>query len=390
MAFDFSSVPDRKYTGSFKWECTEKGKDCEGAFPFSTADMEWGTAPAIRKACADYAAKGFYCYTIADENYRKIVCDFMERRHSWKISPDWIVPTYGIVSAIHTCVRAFTKEGEGVIIQKPVYGHFESAVSLNSRKVINNALVIKNGHYEMNFEELEEMCASPENKLLILCSPHNPVGRVWSEEELKKVAEIALKYDITVVSDEIHFDITSKKHTVFASLCPEIASKTITCTAPSKSFNIAGLGTSNIIISDEKLRKTFEERLGKDGYECINCFGYPAITTAYTVCDDWLNEMNAHIASNYRIFKEFADKELPDFRHFELEGTYLVWLDVSSLGVPDDKIVEFFAKEANIVVNSGGWFGDEGLGFIRLNIAVPEEILKNALDGLKKIHISRK
>lgn len=385
MAFDFNSIPDRRNTGSFKWICTEKGNEFDGAFPFSTADMEWGTAPAIRKACADFAMNGFYCYTVSDEHYRKVVCDFMARRHGWSIQPEWIVSTYGIVSAIHTCVRAFTKEGEGVIIQRPVYGHFEAAVTLNNRKAVNNALIIRNGKYEINFEELEQMCADPNNKLLILCSPHNPVGRVWNREELERLAKIAIRHDITVVSDEIHFDITSKKHTVLATLCPEIASRTITCTAPSKTFNIAGLGTSNIIISDEKLREKFAGRIEKDGYECINAFGYPAIMAAYTECDEWLDEMNAHIAENYEIFKKFVKNELPEVKQYELEGTYLVWLDVSSLGIPDDRIVEFFAKEAGIIVNSGGWFGDEGLGFIRINIACPKEVLEKAMNGLKKV-----
>ncbi|MCQ2474527.1 MAG: pyridoxal phosphate-dependent aminotransferase [Clostridia bacterium] len=385
MSFDFNSVPDRRNTGSYKWICTENGGEFEGAFPFSTADMEWGTAPAIRKACSDFAMNGFYCYTVADEHYRKVVGDFMARRHNWNIQPEWIITTYGIVSAIHTCVKAFTKEGEGVIIQSPVYGHFEAAVRLNNRKVVNNALVIKDGKYEINFEELEKMCADNNNKLLILCSPHNPVGRVWDRAELEKLAEIAIKHDITIVSDEIHFDITSKRHTVLASISPEIASRVVTCTAPSKTFNIAGLGTSNIIISDDKLREIFAGVIKKDGYECINAFGYPAIMAAYTECDEWLDEMNARIAENYKVFREFVKNELPEIRQFELEGTYLVWLDVSCLGIPDDKIAEFFAKEAGIVVNSGGWFGDEGLGFIRLNIAGPKEALEIAMNGLRKI-----
>lgn len=384
MKYDFTSVPDRRFTGSFKWKDTEPGKELEGAFPFSTADMEWGTAPEIRKACADFAMNGFYCYTEGDAKYRQTVCDFMRRRHNWDIRPEWIVTTYGIVSAIHTCVRAFTKEGEGVIIQKPVYGHFESAVTLNDRKLYNNALVLKDGRYEMNFEELEEM--AKEAKLLILCSPDNPTGRVWTREELEKVADIALRNGVTVVSDEIHFDITSAPHTVFASLSPETAAITVTCTAPSKSFNIAGLGTSNIIISDEKLRETFAGRVNKDGYECINAFAYPAIIAAYTECDAWLDEMNAHLKENYAFTKRFIAENMPKVKQYDLEGTYLVWLDVSCFGVPDDEIVSFFAKNAGIVPNSGGWFGDEGLGFIRLNIAVPEAVLKKALGSFKELY----
>ena len=255
--FDFTSVPDRRNTGSYKWICTEKGGECEGAFPFSTADMEWSTPPAIKEKCAEFAMKGFYGYTVADENYRKIVCDFMKRRHNWNIEPDSITTTYGIVSAIHTCVRAFTKEGEGVIIQKPVYGHFEAAVTLNNRECVNNALVIKNGRYEMNFEQLEKQCSDKNNKMMILCSPHNPVGRVWTREEIEKVIDICYRNNVIIISDEIHFDIVAKPHTVLASLSEKAASITVTCTAPSKSFNIAGLGTSNIIIPNEKLRDIF-------------------------------------------------------------------------------------------------------------------------------------
>lgn len=384
MSYDFTSVPDRRFTGSFKWKDTEPGKELEGAFPFSTADMEWGTAPAIREACADFAMKGFYCYTVGDEAYRKTVCDFMLRRHNWRIAPDWINTTYGIVSAIHTCVRAFTKEGDGVIIQQPVYGHFEAAVRLNGRKVLNNALVIRNGRYEMNFEELEQF--AKEAKLMILCSPHNPTGRVWTKEELKRVADICLKNGVTVVSDEIHFDIVNRKHTVFASLGEEISAITVTCTAPSKSFNIAGLGTSNIIISDPALRSAFEERIAKDGYECINAFAYPAITAAYTKCDDWLDEMNEHLRRNFAVTKKYFEEKMPRIRLFELEGTYLVWLDVSCFGIPDEEIVAFLSKEAGVVVNSGGWFGKEGLGFIRLNIAVPEAVLMTGLEGLEKVY----
>lgn len=385
MNYDFSTVPDRKNMGSYKWICTEDGNECEGSFPFSTADMEWSTPPAVKKACADFATKGFYCYTVADEKYRKVVCDFMMRRHDWQIEPDWITPTYGIVSAIHTCVRAFTKEGEGVIIQKPVYGHFEAAVKLNNRTVVNNSLVIKNGRYEINFDELEAQCRNENNKMLVLCSPHNPVGRVWTKEEISRIAEIALANNIIIVSDEIHFDIVAKPHTVLASISPEASAITVTCTAPSKSFNIAGLGTSNIIISDKELRSKFQSRLEMDGYECINAFAYPAVMTAYTECDDWLDEMNAKLRENYDIFRTFIAENIPQIKQFDLEGTYLVWLDVSSLNVPDDKIVQFFADNARIVVNSGGWFGDEGLGFIRLNIAVPKSVLLTALENLKKL-----
>ncbi len=385
MNYDFSFVPDRRGTGSYKWLSTEKGKEFEGAFPLSTADMEWGTAPAIREALAKLAFTGIYGYTVGDDAYKKVVCDYMKRRHNWEISPDWIVTNYGVVSALHTCVRAYTKKGEGVIIQPPVYGHFDPAVNLNGRKVVNNNLVIVNGRYEINFEELEKQCKDENNKMLIFCSPHNPVGRVWSREEVERVVDIALKNDIIIISDEIHFDIVSKPHTILASISEKAADITVTCTAPSKTFNIAGLGIANIIISNPALREKFTQRVAKDGYECINCFAYPAVIAAYRDCDDWVDEMNKKLAENWKITKRFFAEKLPQVKLYDLEGTYLVWLDVSCLGIDDDKIAEYFAKNAGIVPNSGGWFGENGKGFIRLNIAIPQIVLLDSLNAIKRL-----
>lgn len=382
MAYDFTSVKDRRNSGSLKWSMVE-GEDLNAAYPFSMADMEWGTAPEIRKACADFAMNGFYTYTMPDDKFLSAVCGFMKRRHNWEIAPDWITCTYGIVSAIHTCVRAFTKKGEGVIVQQPVYAHFMSAIELNGRQVVNNALVNNNGRYEINFEELEAMCADENNKMLILCSPHNPVGRVWDKEELEKLADICVRNNIIVISDEIHFDIVAKPHTVFATISEAAAKLTVTCTAPSKSFNIAGLGTSNIIISDEKLRAAFRGRLNKDGYECINCFGYPAIITAYTCCDAWLDEMNEHLHKNFLFMKKYLTENIPQIKFPELEGTYLAWLDVSFLDIPDEEIAATLGRESGVFPNAGGWFGKEGDGFIRLNIAVPRTVLEEGLEKLK-------
>ena len=389
MAYDFGSVKDRRNTGSLKWSMIEK-EDLKSSYPFSMADMEWGTAPEIRKACSDFALNGFYTYTAPDEKYLSTVCAFMKRRHQWDVAPEWITCTYGIVSAIHTCVRAYTKEGDGVIVQQPVYAHFMGAIELNGRKVVNNALILNNGRYEINFDELEEQCADENNKMLILCSPHNPVGRVWTSEELKKLAEICVKNNVIVISDEIHFDIVSKPHTVFSTVSEAAAKLTVTCTAPSKSFNIAGLGTSNIIISDEKLRATFRDRLNKDGYECINCFGYPAIIAAYTKCDEWLDEMNGNVHENFLYMKDYLAKNIPQIKLAELEGTYLTWLDVSFLGIPDEEIAETLGRDSGVFPNAGGWFGSEGNGFIRLNIAVPRSELEKGLENLKKYTEAKK
>lgn len=383
MKYDFSTVYDRKYTGSMKWGDTEKGKAFENAIPFSTADMEFAAAPQIRKAVADFAEKGFFCYTGADERYKKAVCDFMLRRHDFKVEPEWIVPTYGIVSALNTAVRSLTNEGDGVIVQRPVYRPFSAAVENNNRTLVNNALIQKGNTYEMNFDELEKLCRDERNKMMILCSPHNPISRVWTKEELTRVADICLENGVILISDEIHFDITRQKHHVLLSLGEKYRENTIVCTATSKSFNIAGLSTSNIIIPSKKLRAAFTDRISRDGYSCINCAAYPATIAAYTECDDWLDEMNEVINENFDYTESFLLKNIPQFSMAKHGGTYLAWLNVSSLKMEEDELKRFFYEKVKIVPSFGSWFGEEGKGFVRLNLAVPKSVLEKTLERLK-------
>lgn len=390
MSYDFSSIINRSNTGSVKWSPIDLNADYADVFPFSTADMEFATAPAIKKACVDFAERGFYCYTIADEKYRNVVCDFMKRRHNWNIRPEWIVTTYGIVSAINTAVRCFTDEGDGVIIQRPVYYPFTNAIVNNNRKVINNALLLEGGKYQINFEELEELAKDERTKMMIFCSPHNPVGRVWTREELFRVAEICYNNNVILISDEIHFDIVRAEHNVIATVDKKFSNNIIVCTAISKTFNIAGLFTSNIIIESEDLRARFCERINKDGYGCINSFAYPATLAAYTECDDWIAEMNRQIRKNFETVRTFISEKLPEVWMSDAEGTYLAWIDVSALGIPDEELVSTFVEKVGIIPSEGKVFGDEGSGFIRLNIAVPEVILMRALEGLEKLSEERK
>lgn len=383
MKYDFSSVYDRRYTGSMKWGDTEKGKAFDGAIPFSTADMEFAAAPKIREAVSDFAKKGFFCYTGADEKYKKAVCDFMLRRHDFKVEPEWIVPTYGIVSALNTAVRSLTNEGDGVIIQRPVYRPFSAAIENNNRKIVNNALVQSGDSYEMNFEELEKLCRDENNKMMILCSPHNPISRVWKKEELVRVADICLENGVILVSDEIHFDITREKHTVLLSLGEKYRENTIVCTATSKSFNIAGLSTSNIIIPSEKLRSAFTNLISRDGYSCINCAAYPATIAAYTECDDWLDEMNAVVNENFDFLERFLKENIPQASMAKHGGTYLAWINVSFLKMEENELKRFFFEKVGIVPSFGTWFGEEGKGFVRLNIAVAKSVLENTLNRFK-------
>ena len=383
MKNDFSTVVNRCNTGSLKWASCEAGGKNENAFPFSTADMEFAAPQPVRDAVSAFAQRGFFCYTGPDKKYRRTVCDFMERRHNWHIEPQWIVTTYGIVAAINTAVRAFTNEGDGVIIQRPVYRPFTAAVENNRRRVVNNALVLKDGYYTMNFDELEELCKDENNKLLILCSPHNPVGRVWTEEELRRVGEICLKNSVLVISDEIHFDICNVPHSVFTSVDSRFSENAIVCTAASKSFNIAGLSTSNIIIANEELRNEFSAQIERDGYSCINCAAYPATVAAYTECDGWLDEMNAVVGENFRFLDEYLRKNIPQAFIAKHEGTYLAWLNVSFLGLEEEELERFFTEKVKIVPTMGTWFGNEGEGFVRLNIAVPKSVLEEVLERFR-------
>lgn len=381
----FDSVFNRQGTGSYKWDTTvpEGLIEC-GAYPLSVADMEFRTAPEIREAISDYAEKGFFCYTDSDKEYRDAVREFMLRRHDFKIENEWITCVGGVVFAINTAIRAFTKAGEGVIIQSPVYYPFRNSIENNNRVVVDNPIVRVGNSYEMNFTQLDELASRDDVTLMLLCSPHNPVGRVWTKEELKRVGEICLKHNVVLLSDEIHFDILRKgqEHTVINNVDSSFVDNTVICTAVSKSFNLAGLGTSNIIIASDNLRVRFRKQLATDGYSCINSVSRPATITAYTQCDYWLDEMNSYVESNINYVKSVIDT-IPCIDMLDCQGTYLVWLDMRKLGMNDEKLDLFLQNECGIIQDPGFWFGEGGKGYTRLNVACPRSVLESALSKLK-------
>ncbi len=381
----FDSVFNRQGTGSYKWDTTvPEGLIERGAYPLSVADMEFKAAPEIRKAISEYAENGFFCYTDSDKEYRDAVREFMLRRHNLKIENEWITCVGGVVFAINTAIRAFTKPGDGVIIQSPVYYPFRNSIENNGRTVVDNPLVRVDNTYEMNFIRLEELASRDDVTLMLLCSPHNPVGRVWTKEELKRVGDICLKHNVVLLSDEIHFDILRKgqEHTVIYNVDSAFASNTVICTAVSKSFNLAGLGTSNIIIASDNLRERFRKQLSTDGYSCINSVSRPATITAYTQCDYWLDEMNSYVDSNIQLVKSIVDK-IPCVDMIDCQGTYLVWLDMNRLGMNDDELDSFLQNECGIIQDPGFWFGNGGKGYTRLNVACPRSVLESALLKLK-------
>ena len=381
----FDKVFDRRGTGSYKWDTiVTDGLIERGAYPLSVADMEFQTPPEVRKAITDFSQKGFFCYTDGDQDYRDAVRKFMLRRHNFKIDNEWITCVGGVVFAINTAIRAFTDEGDKVIIQSPVYYPFKNSIENNGRIVADNPLVRVGNSYEMNFTELEEIASQDDVKLMLLCSPHNPVGRVWSKAELQKVGEICLKNNVILLSDEIHFDIirADMEHIVINNVDPAFKDNTIICTAVSKSFNLAGLGTSNIIIESEILREAFRKQLSRDGYSCINCVSRPATISAYTECDYWLDDMNSYVDDNIRLVSEVVNK-IPRITMIECQGTYLVWLDMSGLGMSDTALDSFLQNECGIIQDPGFWFGEGGKGYTRLNVACPRQALEGALNRLK-------
>lgn len=377
----FDYIANRSGSGSYKWDtAVPEGLIERGAYPLSVADMEFRTPSQVRKAVSDFANEGFFCYTDSDSVYRDAVREFMLRRHSFRIENDWIVCTGGVVAAINTAIRAFTEAGDRVIIQSPVYYPFRNSIEKNERIVADNPLIKDGNTYKMDFEGLRKLAQEDDTKLMLLCSPHNPVGRVWTKKELKTVGEICLENNVVLLSDEIHFDILRKGtgHTVINNVDERFSANTVICTALSKSFNLAGLGTSNIIIADESLRERFKTRLSRDGYSCINCVSRPATITAYTECDYWLDAMNDYVDENIKLVRSIIDG-VDGIDMMDCQGTYLVWLDMRKLGMDDAALDSFLQEECGIIQDPGFWFGDKGKGFTRLNVACPREILETKM-----------
>ena len=381
----FDKIVSRRGSGSYKWDTAVTDDAIErGAYPLSVADMEFRTPQEVCSAIKEFTEEGFFCYTDSDKVYKDAVREFMARRHQFYIENDWITCAGGVVFAINTAIRAFTNKGDKVIIQSPVYYPFKNSIENNGRIVADNPLIRNGNSYEMNFEELEDIASQQDVKLMLLCSPHNPVGRVWTKEELQRVGKICLENNVVLLSDEIHFDILRKGqcHTVINNADSRFYKNTVICTAVSKSFNLAGLGTSNIIIADNVLREKFRKQLSVDGYSCINCVSRPATIAAYTKCDYWLDEMNKYVDENIALVRETV-AQISQINMLNCEGTYLVWLDMNGLGLNDEDLDLFLRNECGIIQDPGIWFGENGMGYTRLNVACPRDVLRKCLASLK-------
>lgn len=381
MNYDFDTVTDRKNTNAIKYDLAKKRGKPEDAVSLWIADMDFPTAPCIQKAVAEKAAHGIWGYSRPDNRYYDALKKWYKERHNFEVQNEWVVNTPGVCFALATAVKAFTKEGESVLIQKPVYYPFFNIINSLQRKVVNSSLILKNNHYEIDFDDFERKIVQENVKMFILCSPHNPGGRVWTKQELQKISEICLAHNVLVVSDEIHSDITfgSNVHTVYGSLSEQALKNSIICTAPSKSFNLAGLQFSNIFIADEKLRKAFSEELDKTGYDEPSVFGIVAATAAYSEGADWFDSVKSYIWENILFAKNYIEENASQIKVLVPEGTYLLWLDFSKTGLSDSEINDRVLNKAKVWLDSGSMFGKEGEKFQRINCATPRIILEDAL-----------
>jgi cystathionine beta-lyase len=386
MKYDFKTIVDRRSTGSGKWDQMIRCNPdvSRGVVPFSVADMEFKNPPEITEGLKEYIDSTILGYTQPTDSYLNAVCNWMKRRHGWVVKRDWIIGSPGVVNALFLAVKAFTNQGDGIIIQTPVYYPFNAAIERNQRTLVKNPLIYTGSNYIIDYDDLERKAHDPKNKVLMFCSPHNPVGRVWTPEELTRVGEICLRNNVLIISDEIHFDLImpGHKHTVFANVSEDLANNTIVCTSPSKTFNLAGMQTSNIIIPNEKIRNAYLREMASNGSYSLNILGYKACEIAYTECEEWLDQLLELIFNNHLELKQFIEKNIPVIKVIELEGTYLQWMDFRALGLNKQELENLMHFEAELFFDEGYIFGEEGAGFERMNLACPIGIM---MDGLKRL-----
>ena len=385
--YDFSSYYDRRRNGSSKWlKMDALNREAKAdVIPMTTADMDFPTPPKIIEAIQEYVATEVLGYSNATDGYLQSVQNFFKEEHQYTIEKDWIVTTPGIVPALATCVRAFTEEDEGIIVMSPVYTPFYDVVQMQNRRVEDCALLLKDNRYEIDFASLEALAKKTDVKMLVLCSPHNPGGRIWTKEELQQVIDIALTHNLLIVSDEIHADIKLYGHThaILPTVDSKIEQQSIICTAASKTFNIAGLQCSNIFIPNPILREQFVNTNLALGIERANVLGMVATQAAYDHCGDWLQEMKAVIEKNQDVVTAFFEQLSPKFKAMQQEASFLAWIDYGELGVDAETFNDFLVHECDFYMNSGDMYGAASEHFIRINVGLPTEKLKENLARFK-------
>lgn len=384
MKYNFDEIVLRRGSNSYKWDSAKE----DDVLPMWVADMDFRTAPSIIDAMAKRVQHGVFGYTKVPQAYFDAVTDWFGKRHHFPIQKDWILFTSGVVPALSAVIKALTKPGDKVIVQTPVYNCFFSSIRNDECEMVANELIYKDSTYSIDFDDLERKTADPKAKLILLCSPHNPAGRVWTREELQRTGEICLRNQVIVVSDEIHCDLVYPGHThiPFASLSDEFLQNSVTCTAPSKTFNLAGIQVANIIAADEEIRRRIDKALNVNEVCEINAFAVEALIAAYTGGEEWLEELKLYLYDNYIVLYDFFREHLPYLPVLPLEATYLVWVDCSALKQTSEEITRTLLEKEKLWLNEGTMYGTAGEGFIRINIATQRENLIKGLHKIKKIY----
>ena len=382
MKYNFDEIIPRRGTNSYKWD---SAGDAD-ILPMWVADMDFRTAPPVVEALRKRAEHGIFGYVRVPDAYYAAVTNWFARRHYWQIEKGWIIYTTGVVPALSAVIKALTVPGDKVMVQTPVYNCFFSSIRNNGCGMIANPLIYRNGTYQIDFADLEQKAADPSVKVLLLCNPHNPAGRVWTKQELTRIGDICIRNNVWVVADEIHCELVFPGHIYipFASISQEFLMHSVTCTSPSKAFNLAGLQIANIISADTDIRMKIDKAINVNEVCDVNPFGVEALMAAYNDSGEWLEELKQYLFANYNYLRAYFAECLPKFPVSMLEGTYLVWVDCSVLNQSSDEIVKTLLEKEKLWVNEGGLYGEAGEGFIRINIACPRQQLIEGLNRLRR------
>lgn len=383
MRYNFDEIIDRKNTGSLKWDFCEKYLGEKEVLPMWVADMDFRVPQPVIEAVICKARLGIYGYAEESESYYDAAVNWLKRRHGWSVKREWIQFSPGIVPALHLLVKTFAEPGDSIIVQSPVYYPFYHAINHGDCQVLNNPLRLIDGKYYMDFEDLENI-TDPKVKMIFLCSPHNPGGIVWSKEDLTRLGTICLEKNIIVVSDEIHGDLVlyNNKHIPFATLSDEFAMNSITGVAPSKTFNLAGLQASNIIIPNPELAEAFRTTMEKSALSRPNLFAIEAAEAAYNFGDEWLDQLIEYIEGNHQLLEDYIEAKIPKLKVIKPQASYLAWLDCRNLGMNNEELKIFIEKKAQLGLNQGYIFGEGGEGFVRINLGCPSSVVNKALKRL--------
>ncbi|MCC9623981.1 pyridoxal phosphate-dependent aminotransferase [Thalassospira sp. MA62] len=383
MSFDFDTIVKRRGTNCQKWDAS----DDDQSLPMWIADMDFQTAPPIIKALGERVAHGVFGYAKVPDQYFTALCGWFERRHNFRFERDWVIYTSGVVPAISAILKAVTRPGEQVLVQTPVYNCFFSSIRNMGCHALECDLGVTDGRFEIDFDDLERKASLPDVTVLLLCNPHNPVGRAWTASELTRIGDICLRHNVFVISDEIHCDLVfpGHRHQPFAALKPEFLQNSATCNSPSKAFNIAGLQIANIIVADPVIRTKIDKAINIHEVCDVNPFGVTALIAAYDdpQSEEWLDALRQYLFDNYRFASDYLQTHLPQLKLTRSEATYLAWIDCRALTHTCDDIAKHLAQDAHLLINKGTDYGEAGEGFIRLNMACPRSVLKDGLERLK-------